>query len=289
MECNSKSSEILYRIFENKNHRYRRLTAGVSPFTFVPIKQKINTQNKKTMATLKIKSITCLDTAETGADELYFTFNGTKQSLPNMTPGSTKELNYEFVFNGTQSLNLYENDGDHWYDRDDHIDSHYINGTSREFSMEFKSNSDDAHYIITATVNESENPVTARLQLLSITCNNTSEFLSDELYVTFNGTKVNLPNMTPGDTRMLNSEFLFTSESELCLFEGDGNHWYDRDDFIGKQTISKRSGEKSLVFTGKSEFNTSEAYYTINVRISIPDPGFMKTNNLSIEIPRENN
>jgi len=29
------------------------------------------------MATLKLKSITCLDTAETGVDELYVTFNGT--------------------------------------------------------------------------------------------------------------------------------------------------------------------------------------------------------------------
>lgn len=44
------------------------------------------------MAILQLRSITCLQQAETFEDELYVTFNGTKTSLPNMTQGQTEPL-----------------------------------------------------------------------------------------------------------------------------------------------------------------------------------------------------
>ncbi len=222
------------------------------------------------MATLKLKSITCLDTAETGADELYVTFNGTKRSLPNMTQGQTKVLNDEFTFEGSETLSLYENDGDHWYDRDDFIAKHTIAESSGDITLDFKGasgNAIDARYTISASVNASQTPTTALLRLKSITCVETAESFTDELYVTFNGTKTYLPNMTPGQTKILNNEFLFDITSVLSLFENDGDHWYDRDDFIAKQTITKTPAERTLEFKATSG-NGAPGHYEIGVSIS---------------------
>jgi hypothetical protein len=77
-------------------------------------------------ATLQLKSITCLQQQETFTDELYLTFNGEKISLPNMTQGRAQDLSGEYQFDGSASLSLFENDGDHWYDRDDYIGTHTI-------------------------------------------------------------------------------------------------------------------------------------------------------------------
>jgi hypothetical protein len=77
-------------------------------------------------ATLHLKTITCLQQQETFTDELYLTFNGEKIALPNMTQGRTEVLSGEHQFDGSASLSLFENDGDHWYDRDDYIGTHTI-------------------------------------------------------------------------------------------------------------------------------------------------------------------
>ncbi|MDO1444621.1 hypothetical protein Q0590_00080 [Rhodocytophaga aerolata] len=222
------------------------------------------------MATLKLKSITCLDTAETGADELYVTFNGTKRSLPNMTPGQTKAINDEFTFEGSETLSLYENDGDHWYDRDDFIAKHTITESSGDITLDFKATSGHgvpAHYTISASVNASQTPTTALLRLKSINCIKTAESFTDELYITFNGTKTYLPDMTPGQTKMLNNEYLFEVTSDLSLFENDGDHWYDRDDFIGKQTITKTPAERTLEYKATSG-NGMPAHYVLSVSIT---------------------
>lgn len=223
------------------------------------------------MAILKLKSITCLDTAETGADELYVTFNGTKRSLPNMTQGQIKSLNDEFTFEGSETLSLYENDGNHWYDRDDFIAKHTITESSGEITLDFKGtsgNAIDAHYTISASVDARQRPTIALLRLKSINCIETAESFTDELYVTFNGTKIFLPNMTPGQTSRLNNEILFDVTSDLSLFENDGDHWYDRDDFIAKQTITKTPAEKTLEFKATSG-NGAPGHYEISVSISV--------------------
>ena len=222
------------------------------------------------MATLKLKSITCIETAEFFTDELYVTFNGTKRSLPNMTQGKTKTLNDEFLFEGSEVLSLFENDGDHWYDRDDFIAKHTISESSGELTLDFKAGSGQAlgaHYTISISVNASETPTTALLRLKSITCIETAEFFTDELYVTFNGTKRSLPNMTKGQTKTLNDQFLFNVSSDLSLFENDGDHWYDRDDFIAKHTITKSPGDQTLDFKATSGHG-APGHYEISVSIS---------------------
>lgn len=222
------------------------------------------------MATLKLISISCLDTAETGADELYITFNGTKRSLPNMTQGTTKLLNDEFTFEGSETLSLYENDGDHWYDRDDFIAKHTITESAGDITLDFKATSGNAigaNYTISASINASQTPTTALLRLKSITCIETAESFTDELYVTFNGTKTYLPDMTPGQTKTLNNEFRFNTTSVLSLFENDGDHWYDRDDFIAKHTITKTPAQRTLEFKATSGHG-EPAHYQISVGVS---------------------
>jgi hypothetical protein len=75
-------------------------------------------------AILRLNSITCLEQAETFTDEMHVTFNGTKRARPNMTRSQTKTLSDEFMFEGFAQLAMFENDGDHWYDRDDFIGTH---------------------------------------------------------------------------------------------------------------------------------------------------------------------
>src|SRR5688572_12356949 len=90
------------------------------------------------MAILKLRSITCLEQAETFTDELYVTFNGTKRALPNMTKGQTRTLGDELMFDGSSHLTLFENDGDHWYDRDDFIGTHLITGSLGSRTLTFE-------------------------------------------------------------------------------------------------------------------------------------------------------
>ena len=106
-------------------------------------------------AILQLRSIECLQQAETFTDELYVTFNGTKTSLPNMTQGQTEVLGHEFQFDGEARLSLFENDGDHWYDRDDFIDSHTITESPADFSLDFEASSGnalDAHYVLDVSI-----------------------------------------------------------------------------------------------------------------------------------------
>ena len=92
-------------------------------------------------AILRLRIITCLVQAETFTDELYVTFNGTKQSLPNMTKGQTKALSDEFIFDGSRQLSLFENDGNHWWDRDDFIGTETITQSPADLSLDFKATS----------------------------------------------------------------------------------------------------------------------------------------------------
>jgi hypothetical protein len=107
-------------------------------------------------ATLQLKSITCLQQQETFTDELYLTFNGNKRALPNMTQGRTKVLSGEYQFDGSASLSLFENDGDHWYDRDDHIGTHAITESQApgDFSLDFDEGrgGEGAHYVLVVDV-----------------------------------------------------------------------------------------------------------------------------------------
>ena len=217
------------------------------------------------MAVLKLSSITCVEQAETFTDELYVTFNGTKRSLPNMTKGQTKALSDEFLFTGLRELSLFENDGDHWFDRDDFIAKHPIADSPADLTLDFESSSGqaiNAHYVLSVSIDPPIN--TAVLRLRSITCLQQAETFTDELYVTFNGTKRSLPNMTQGQTEDLNDEFLFSGAQELSLFENDGDHWFDRDDFIAKHTITTSPADSTLEFKATSG-NAEPAHYALSV------------------------
>jgi hypothetical protein len=223
------------------------------------------------MAILRLTSITCLEQAETFTDELYVTFNGTKRSLPNMNRGQTKPLGDEFVFEGSRVLSLFENDGNHWYDRDDFIGKHTLTESPVDTSLEFRAtsgNADGAHYSLNVSItSDGPPPTTAILRLSSIECVGQAETFTDELYVTFNGTKRSLPNMTQGQTKPLSDEFIFQGSRDLSLFENDGNHWYDRDDFIGKQTIAPTPANGTLEFISNSG-QAIGAHYRLNVSVT---------------------
>src|SRR5215510_3312901 len=221
-------------------------------------------------AILHLRSITCLEQSEIGADELYVTFNGTKRSLPNMTRGRTEALSDQFIFVGSPQLSLFENDGDHWYDRDDFIGKHTITESPGDSTLDFESHSGnaiDAHYALSVSITpDPPTQTTAILRLRSITCFEQAETFTDELYVTFNGIKRSLPNMNQGQTKALSDEFLFMGSPLLSLFENDGDHWYDRDDFIGKHTITQTPGDSTLDFEGAG------AHYALDVSIITPGP-----------------
>ncbi|MGH8545148.1 MAG: hypothetical protein ACREX3_16295 [Gammaproteobacteria bacterium] len=188
-----------------------------------------------------------------------------------MTKGQTKPLSDEFLFEGSRELSLFENDGDHWYDRDDFIAKHTITTSPADTTLSFKAtegNAVGAHYELSASIDP---PIqTAVLRLRSITCLQQAESFTDELYVTFNGTKRSLPNMTAGQEEALTDEFLFEGSRELSLFENDGDHWYDRDDFIAKHTITTSPADATLPFMATSG-NAKPAHYSLVVRIT-PGP-----------------
>ncbi|WP_341977975.1 hypothetical protein LTA6_001969 [Microbacterium sp. LTA6] len=220
------------------------------------------------MAILRLTSIACLGQAETFSDELYVTFNGTKRALPNMTKGDTKTLGDEFLFDGSRQLSLFENDGDHWYDRDDFIAKHTVTESPGDSTLDFATNSGNAagaHYALSVRVGSPAG--SAILRLRSITCLEQAETFADELYVTFNGTKRALPNMTQGQTQVLSDEFLFVGSRELSLFENDGDHWYDRDDFIAKHMISTSPADLTFEFEATSG-NAEPAHYALSVSVA---------------------
>lgn len=232
------------------------------------------------MSRLRLRSILCIELQETFTDELYVTFNGTKRSLPNMNRGVTQSLNDEFLFTGTQQLRLYENDGDHWYDRDDFIAAHAIPQAPGDFPLTFKGGG--AEYVMgVSVIPDSEPAMLAILRLQSITCVEQAEFFTDELYLTFNGTKRALPNMTKGQTNTLTDEFLFDGPVHLSLFENDGDHWYDRDDFIGTHLINPSPADRTLTYEapaldGKNPFGGAyPAKYELNVSVLPVGPAFM--------------
>lgn len=107
-------------------------------------------------AILQLRSITCIQQQEIFTDELYLTFDGTKTALPNMTQGRTEVLRHEYQFDGSAVLSLFENDGDHWYDRDDFIGTHTITDSQApgDFPLDFNegSGSHNAHYVLVVNI-----------------------------------------------------------------------------------------------------------------------------------------
>jgi hypothetical protein len=102
---------------------------------------------KMTMAALKILSVECIDDNEWFGDEPYLNFNGQKIWSADMSQGQTLPVNSApFVFDGSANLSFWENDGDHWWDRNDHLGTetvHDFQAPGGAFSLKFD---DDGHY-----------------------------------------------------------------------------------------------------------------------------------------------
>jgi hypothetical protein len=73
--------------------------------------------------------------------------------------------------------------------------------------------------------------------------------------------------MTKGQTKPLSHEFIFEGSRDLSLFENDGDHWYDRDDFIAKHTITTSPANLTLPFQATSG-NAEPAHYELSVSTS---------------------
>jgi hypothetical protein len=106
---------------------------------------------------LKIWSIACIDEQEAGGDEPYLNFNGISnvwESDGDMTQGEIQAPPAVFEFNGASAdLSLWEDDGDHWYDRNDHFGTETIYASQAgqpAFSLDYTT--DNAHYTVLAQV-----------------------------------------------------------------------------------------------------------------------------------------
>jgi hypothetical protein len=105
---------------------------------------------------LTITSVSCLDQQETFGDETYLNFGGKAKvwhSKGDMTNGEVQSVNESFLFNGSAPLSFFEDDGNHWYDRDDHIGTKTISegqGAGSPFTLQFAG--DGAHYSVVMSV-----------------------------------------------------------------------------------------------------------------------------------------
>src|SRR5262245_39768183 len=107
-----------------------------------------------------------------------------------MNQDQTKALSGELLFMASPLLSLFENDGDHWYDRDDFIGKHTITetpGDSTQIGRASCRKSIYTQYAVSVRITqEPTRQTTAILRVGSITCFEQAETFTDELYVTFN-------------------------------------------------------------------------------------------------------
>ena len=67
----------------------------------------------------------CYSQNETGQDEIFLKFNGNRLNMGNFTSGmATRFTATSYIFPGNVTVELWEDDGNHWYDHDDFWESH---------------------------------------------------------------------------------------------------------------------------------------------------------------------
>ena len=78
---------------------------------------------------------------------------------------------------------------------------------------------------------------TVRINGISVHCQVQNETGEDEIYLTFNGSRVNMGNFVNNTTRAVATVLQFASGPiTVTLWEDDGAHWYDGDDNWGSNT-----------------------------------------------------
>ena len=80
------------------------------------------------MSKFTLLKLTCYDQQESSGDEIYFKFSdnggsgsGKSAVFTGMDAGDVRSIYGSFNFSGSVKVGMWESDGDHWYDRDDHI------------------------------------------------------------------------------------------------------------------------------------------------------------------------
>lgn len=102
------------------------------------------------MSVLKIKSLTVNDQNEISEDEPYILVDGRQVWNGHMSTGDTVRFNTNpatneddlspIRFDKMARISLWEDDGDHWYDRNDHLGTHAVYSSQApqgELSLEF--------------------------------------------------------------------------------------------------------------------------------------------------------
>jgi hypothetical protein len=78
-----------------------------------------------------------------------------------------------------------------------------------------------------------------RIDRISVHCDIQNETGEDEIYLTFNGARVNMGNFVNNTTRATATTLFFRSGPiTSTLWESDGDHWYDGDDDWGSDTAT---------------------------------------------------
>ena len=115
----------------------------------------------------------------------------------------------------------------------------------------------------------------AYFYLESIVCNDQNEIGKDEPYLLINGKEVWKGSMSQGQGITFQSEtpeesnyfepFAFAKTATVKLFEDDGNHWWNKNDFLGeKKAYSWQAGDENLSMT----FTGDDANYTLQFAIA---------------------
>lgn len=100
----------------------------------------------------------------------------------------------------------------------------------------------------------------AKLHLKNLYCRETEDLAgADEPYLRVNGPKIWSSNSlnTGENVDLLNKngmplEIDFDVKATISLYDSDGNHWYDRDDFLGSWTVTNLDigrGDQIAYFT----------------------------------------
>lgn len=106
------------------------------------------------------------------------------------------------------------------------------------------------------------------LKLKHLYCQETEDWTgADEPYLRVNGSKKwssNSLNTGEGidlfDNRGNPLEVSFNGQAVISLYDSDGNHWYDRDDFLGSWTVTNQEiGRGDLI----ASFNLDGASYQL--------------------------
>jgi hypothetical protein len=113
----------------------------------------------------------------------------------------------------------------------------------------------------------------AYLYLESIACIDQSEISEDEPYLLVNGRQVWEGDMSQGEAVNFQSEdpnganyidpIPFGRSATMALWEDDGDHWYDRNDYLGEKVAYSWQGSEENVTVRFTDDGTYSLTYAV--------------------------